>query len=155
IGCLVVLFRVSLRNADDEIRRIRLSQVLFVSFALLILALELSPYGAVLQYYYYTSLMIPLAWLALAGQLAFLLRSPRVIPSGWLGGLIVTFAVLTASWRVQDPYVFPLSRLPGLLALLSGLGALIAFRRQAGTRSVVVLLLFVFASGAVAKQFGP
>ena len=155
IGACIALLRARHREADEEIRRIRFSQLFFVAFALLMVALQLSPYAAVLQYSYYASLMIPLAWLAFAGQLALLLRAPGGVSWDWLTGLTVACAVLTASWSVRDPKVFPLSKLPALLAFLVGLGALLAFRKKIGTRSVVVLLLFVFASGAVAKQFAP
>src|SRR5207253_6576357 len=121
IGSWIALFRASRRDADEEIRRIRFSQLLFIVFALLMLGLQLSPYAAVLQYSYYASLMIPLAWLALAGQLAYLLRSPRAVSWRSLAGLTVASAVLTAGWSVQDPQILPLSRLPAPLALLLGL----------------------------------
>jgi len=154
IGCLIVLFRMPRRDADCEIQRIRFSQLIFIAFAVLMLALQLSPYAAVLQYSYYASLMIPLAWLALAGQLAFLLRSPARFQFSWLAGLTVVSAVLTASLSVLEPKRLPLSALPLLLAVLVGLGALITiWRGAAGARSVAFLLLFVFLSGSVAKQF--
>src|SRR5207253_9624505 len=111
-GSWIALFRASRRDADEEIRRIRFSQLLFIAFALLMLSLQLTPYAAVLQYSYYASLMIPLAWLALAGQLALLLRAPGGFSWGWLAGLTVASAVVTAGWSVHDPKAFPLSRLP-------------------------------------------
>ena len=154
IGSLIVLSRSRSREAGDAGRRIRSAQLLFIAFALLMLGLQLSPYAAVLQYSYYASLMIPLASLAFAGQVAFLLRASP--PPGWLSGLAFAAAVLTAGMDLNDPQRLPLSHFPALLALLVGLGAPIALWVGAtGARTAAILLLSAAASQGVAKQFVP
>jgi 4-amino-4-deoxy-L-arabinose transferase-like glycosyltransferase len=154
IGSLIVLIRSRPREAGGTGRRVRFAQLLFIAFAFLMLGCQLSPYAAVLQYSYYASLLIPLASLAFAGQVAFLLRAA---PSpGWLPGLILAAAVLTAGLGLNDPQRLPLSRFPALLALLVGLGAPIAlWIGAAGARTAAILLLSVAVSQSVAKQFVP
>ncbi|HMF11012.1 MAG TPA: glycosyltransferase family 39 protein, partial [Gemmataceae bacterium] len=133
----------------------RTVQGLYAAFALLMLGLQISPYLPVLQFHFYTSLLLPLAGVALAGQLAFLLPAKAEGSTLRVVTLAAAFATATALIR--------LPRAPGLphglavgASLLAGLGLVVVLVRQArGPRVAAFAALVVLMSDGATRLASP
>src|SRR5262249_52285621 len=67
VGAGIVFLRRSWRIGEDSLP-VALAMVLFATFGLVMVAIQLTADAAVLQFSYYASLLLPLAFLALAAQ---------------------------------------------------------------------------------------
>jgi hypothetical protein len=109
---------------------------------------------ALLQYYYYASLLLPLAFLALAGQIEPLVRNLSSRSFAWLAAAAAL--ILVASWAVSfDPE--RLAGLPGppvLLPFTVGLGVAAAagLGARRGFGVVLTAVLCLAASQGLARQ---
>ncbi len=97
LGTIATLARISAVRPTAGGSALALSQALYVSFALMMIAWQCSTRAPVLQLWYYTSLMLPLAFLALAGQVSRFLTGSR----GKAGRFVAISAlVLVAPWAI-------------------------------------------------------
>lgn len=156
LGSVILLARAWL---DPSLRRNRLllwSQVQFLYFALVMLFFQLTG-GAVLQHFYYATLLIPVAFLAFAGQVS---QGVAVLPSRRFVALATAVALLqivplcVPMARSLAPFstLFPAT---ALLALPAGLGAVLVLARKAtGTRAVLFAFLCLALCQLLIRQGG-
>ena len=156
LGSALLLGRAWL---DPSLRWNRLllwSQVQFLYLALLMLLLQFAG-RPILQYFYYPTLLIPVAFLAFAGQVAQMMAE---LP----GRRFVILAAAVAVLQIV-PLCVPLVRalspmstlFPStvLLALPAGLGVvLVLARKAAGARAVLLAFLCLALSQLLVRQGG-
>lgn len=145
-------------RTDPSLRRdlpLLWSQVQLVFLVLVALYFQVAGDAAVLQHFYYASLLIPAAFLAFAGQIATLVAKLSDQRFGVLAAVVTLLQVIPLflpHFQVFSPTDEP-SSAPALLALLAGIGAAIALGwRRAGTRVVLAVFLCLAVSQGLVRQ---
>ena len=156
LGSALLLGRAWL---DPSLRRNRLllwSQVQFLYLALLMLLLQFAG-RPILQYFYYPTLLIPLAFLAFAGQVT---QMTAELPGRRFVALAAAVAVLQVV-PLCVPLVRTLSPMSTLfpstvlLALPVGLGVVLVLARKAtGERAILLAFLCLALSQLLVRQGG-
>lgn len=133
----------ALRRARESRREglLRWSQIAAVGFFFVMLAVEGGLRTPVLQWWFYASLLLPVTFLALAGQVSLLLdrldeRTFTRLLVGSVVGLLAAHAVTLPHERLLS-----LARYPVLLPLAFGLGIPLAMRLLARRAHVSVALV--------------
>lgn len=156
LGSAILLGRAWL---DPSLRRNRLllwSQVQFLYFALVMLIFQLTG-GAVLQHFYYATLLIPVAFLAFAGQVSQVtetLSSRRFVALAATVALLQVVPLGVPLARSLSPFstLFPATV---LLALPAGLGAVLILAWKAiRTRAVLLAFLCLALCQLLVRQGG-
>ncbi|MFL6202294.1 MAG: hypothetical protein ACJ76J_24235 [Thermoanaerobaculia bacterium] len=152
LGSAVLLARAEFRD-----RLLLWSQVQFLFLAVLMLYLQFAGGRAVLQYFYYGSLLVPVTFLAFAGQLSQVVADLPGRKFALLAAAVALLQILPLCMPLI-PKLSPISRIfPAtlLLALPAGLGAVLVLARKAsGARVVVHLFLNLAVLQLVVRQGG-
>jgi len=154
LGALATVISLRMHPRKEPTGLLLYTQVLFIGFpAVMFASFPLSP-TVVFQQWYYASLMLPLAALAIAGQLSLARdRHPRrSIHFAWVAGV-----VLVASFAIRTPKSLlshhgPTVLVP-LLAFLPAIAVVIS--RTTGTAARLVFVLSLAASSIVARDLFP
>ncbi|MEA2559120.1 MAG: hypothetical protein QOH06_624 [Acidobacteriota bacterium] len=131
------------------------SQLQLVLLASMMLYFQIFGDTGVLQNFYYSSLLLPAAFLAFAGQLAPLVEG---LPLRRFGALAAGLALIQI-FPLLAPKIAVLASAPALFALLAALGAvsgaiLAARWRTGGARAVIVVFLCLAVSQLLVRQAG-
>ena len=103
-GSVVVIGRALMPGSPNRDRFLLWSQVQFVYASLLFLYCHVLADMAVLQHFYYSTLLIPAAFLAFAGQIA--------VPAGFGGARLAAIAGVVAVLHMAPRFVLPMMTLP-------------------------------------------
>ncbi|HWM89759.1 MAG TPA: hypothetical protein VN493_03230 [Thermoanaerobaculia bacterium] len=151
LGSAIVLARAR------QDRLLRWSQVPLLYLTLLMLFLQLALDRPILQYFYYPTLLIPVAFLAFAGQVS---QMTAGLPGRRFAALAAAVALLQIL-PLCIPLLLALSPMStlfpatALLAFLAGLGAvLVLVRKPAGTGAVLFVFLCLSLSQLLVRQGG-
>jgi 4-amino-4-deoxy-L-arabinose transferase-like glycosyltransferase len=130
------------------------SQVQLVLLTLMMVYFQVFGDTGVLQNFYYSSLLLPVAFLAFAGQLAPLVAELPLRRFGALAAAVALLQILP----LLVPKIAALSSAPALLAppaLLAALAAMAAARwRTGGARAVIAVFLCLAVSQLLVRQGG-
>jgi hypothetical protein len=145
VGALVTLARLRRSPAGTERASTTWAQLQYLGLAALLQLSALVTGGAPLQKTYYTSLLLPSAFLALAGQLARLVPERRRLPPWWV--LTALLALCVAPYLVRHvhrpPLLFP--EQPLLLPLAAGLAAIALIALAPARRAALVAVFLLLA----------
>lgn len=151
LGALVTVISLRIHPRKEPTGPVLYTQVLFIGFlAMMFASFPLNATG-VFQHYFYASLMLPLAALAIAGQLSLARdRDPRrSLHFAWIAGvvLVASFAITTPKSLLahQGPIV-----LVPLLAFLPAIAVVIS--RMTDTAARLVFVLSLAASSIAARD---
>jgi len=157
LGSAIVLGRA---RSDPSLRRdpaLLWCQVQLVVLVLLTVYFQVFGDTGVLQHFFYSSLLIPVAFLAFAGQIVPLVAE---LPRRGFAVLVAAVALLQIV-PLFVPAIESLSHkgapfsAPALLALVSGLGAAPAvWRRESRTRAILAVFLCLAVSQFLVRQGG-
>jgi 4-amino-4-deoxy-L-arabinose transferase-like glycosyltransferase len=160
LGSAILLWRLATEPASPARHRLPLmwTQVQLVLLAVVMLYFQVSGDTAVLEHFYYASLLIPVAFLAFAGQLSGLVEG---LPARRFAALAagVTLLQLAALFLPRIGFLAPRAlpfNAPALVALAAGLGTAAASLpwRSARVPAALAVFLCLALSQLVVRQGG-
>jgi len=155
IGAAILLGRARTRALLRQDRVLLWSQIQFLILLSVMLFLQVAGDSAVLQHFYYASLLIPAAFLAFAGQVATLVPGLPRQRFAVVAAAVALLQIVPPFVPLIDFLAYDVFPAPALLALSAGLAVAAAvWLRVSGRRAILAVFLGLAISQLVVRQAG-